>query len=145
MPGLRQVGIEVNIVNFPLRVFFGEILPRRRFTMALFFRLWHPTNDCLTGFSSEAIPTEANGWRGGNVAGYRDGEMDQTCKGSAAELDPEARKRLLQTSARIFSRDLPVLPLYYRGNVWALKEGLQNFAPRTIGSEIWNAHTWYWK
>jgi len=143
---LHQVGIEINIVNYPRRVLFSEVVARRRFTgMVMFAWFWDPRAECETLFGSGYVPVEANGWIGANYSGYRDREMDEACTGAARELDPEARTRLLQVSARIFARDLPALPLYYRTFQAAAKIGLQNFAPRGFGWETWNAHTWYWK
>lgn len=143
---LREVGIEVNIVNYARRVFFPEVLNRRRFTGMIWFAwFWDPRVECESYFGSAAVPTEASGWLGRNYSGYRNREMDEACTRAARELDPEARKRLLQLSARIFARDLPALPLYYRSFQAAAKVGLQNFAPRGFGFDTSNAHTWYWK
>lgn len=91
------------------------------------------------------MPAKENEYFGLNYPGYRDREMDEACKGAARELDREAWQRLLQTSARIFARDLPALPLYYRTELAAAKVGLENLIPRGFGWETWNAHTWYWR
>lgn len=143
---LRQVGIEVNSVNYPRRVFFTDVLQYRRFTgMVMFAWFWDPRAECETYFGSDHVPVEANDWTGANYSGYRNREMDEVCTGAARELDPETRTRLLQSSARIFARDLPALPLYYRTFYAAAKVGFENFTPRGFGWETWNAHTWYWK
>ncbi len=146
---LRDVGIEIEIVNFPRRVFFPDIVQARKFTgMVMFAFGWGPESDCDQYYTSDAlrIETPASGRIFGlNYSGYRNEEMDKVCKGAAQELDPEARNRLLRASAQLFARDLPALPLYYRTEVAVAKVGLQNFAPRGLGNETWNGHTWYWK
>lgn len=144
---LRQVGIEITILNFPSRVFFGE-LDRRKFK-ALAMYSWNrgPASGCNLIYTSDGIPSEANGWRGLNTPGYRNAEMDRVCKAASREIDEALRNRLLNESARIFSRDLPSLPLYVRVIVAAAKVGLRNFSvpglPNSL--ETWNAHQWFWE
>ena len=144
---LHQVGIEVVILNFPFREFFSERLNKRQFmAMALYAWTWDPISDCDLLYTSDGIPTEANTWRGSNHPGYRNPEMDRVCKAIAGELDDNARKALLQESARLFARDLPALPLYFRLEVAATKAGLRNVRIRGLGVfETWNVSTWYWE
>lgn len=144
---LQQVGVDIRIANFPRRIFFPEILARRRFkALAMYAWIWSPTSGCDLYFTSDGIPTETTPAAGGNYPGYRNAEMDQVCKAIERELDETKRNRLLNESARIFARDLPALPLYYRTAVAATKASLQNFAPPgTDTPETWNAHQWYWK
>jgi len=143
---LRQVGIEITIVNFPPRVFFGEFTDRRKFkALALYAWSRGPYSDCNFLYTSDDIPSEANGWRGQNLPGYKNAEMDRVCKAASREVRETERKRLLNESAQIFSRDLPALPLFFWVRVGAVKAGLQNFTPRGLPSETWNAHQWYWK
>lgn len=143
---LRQVGIEITILNFPTRVFFAELFDRRKFKALLLYSwIWTPRSDCDFVYTSGDIPSEANGWRGRNLPGYRNIEMDRVCKAASREIQEAERKKLLNESARIFSRDLPALPLFFRVQVAAVKAGLQNFNPRGLYSETWNAHQWYWK
>ena len=64
------------------------------------------------------------------------------------EVDDAQRVPLLQESARIFSRDLPALPLYFRPTVAAARRGLTNYRPMQTSdpaaNEMWNAHQWAW-
>jgi peptide/nickel transport system substrate-binding protein len=143
---LRRVGIEITILNFPTRVFFGEFTDRRKFKgLSLYAWRISPFGDCNSLYTSSDIPSGANGWRGRNLPGYKNAEMDRVCKSASREvLEPE-RKKLLNASAQIFSRDLPALPLFFRVQVAAVKAGLQNFTPRGLLSVTWNAPRWYWK
>jgi len=145
---LRQVGIEITIVNFPVRVFFSEIIDRRRFkALSMYTWVLGPGSGCRNLYTSGAIPSEANGWEGGNFPGYRNPEMDRLCEEAEGEIDETRRHRLLRETMIIFSRDLPALPLYSRVIIAAAKVGLENFTayPLATGFEAWNAHTWYWK
>lgn len=145
---LRDVGIELTIRNFPAKVFLGEITSRRRFAaLALYAWILSPTVDCDQLYTSDGVPSEANGWAGQNYPGYRNAEMDKICKSAAHEVDEAKRNNLLGKSARIFSRDLPALPLYMWASVAAAKPTLGNFAAVRLGTtyETWNAHKWYWQ
>jgi len=164
---LRQVGIEITILNFPWRVLFGTLLPRRQFkALALYAWLISPISDCggflladlfahaLGGtgevYTSDVIPSEANGWVDYNYPGYRNSEMDRICKAATHEVDEMRRTTLLNESAVLFSRDLPALPLFDRVETAAVKPGLANASFGFAGGLgrlklTWNMHTWYWK
>ncbi|MDQ7819709.1 MAG: peptide ABC transporter substrate-binding protein [Armatimonadota bacterium] len=145
---LREVGIEITIQNFPARVLFGEITNQRKFkALAMYAWVMSPTSDCDQLYTSDGIPTEANGWAGQNYPGYKNPEMDRVCKAASREVDEAARNRLLQQSAQIFARDLPALPLYVRASVAAAKVGLQGFTAVQLSGtyETWNAHRWFWQ
>lgn len=146
---LRQVGIEVTVLSFPARILFTEILPRRRFRgLAMYaFTVTMGTSSCEPRYASYSIPTEASGWTGGNFTGYRDLEMDEACTAAINELVEEKRLVAIRQVARIYSRDLPALPLFWRLTVVAAKKGLRNFSIGAPfhGEEMWNAPQWYWE
>lgn len=143
---LREVGVDIAIVNYPARVFFGEFIDHRKFTgLALYTSLFDPSRGCDEMYTSDGIPSESNGWKGQNFPGYRNAEMDEVCKAAHQEFDESRRNQLLRQSARIFSRDLPALPLHVRYLVAAVRAGLENLTPTADPPFTWNAHTWYWK
>src|SRR5439155_12650515 len=97
--------------------------------------------------TADGIPNDANGWAGQNYPGYKNADMDKTCKAASHEVDEARRNKLLNDSTVIFSRDLPALPLYVRASVAAVKNGLQNFTALQLSQayETWNASKWYWQ
>lgn len=144
---LRQVGIEITILNFPGRIFFGEIMRKRKFkALAMYTWIWGPDASCLGLYTSDGIPAEHNVWTGQNYPGYKSVEMDRVCKAMSVEVDADKREQLLRESARVFARDLPALPLFYRLDFAVAKVGLENLlGPALFTSEVWNVHTWYWR
>jgi peptide/nickel transport system substrate-binding protein len=145
---LREAGIEIKIVNYPARVLLGDITSRRQFRgLAMYAWVLSPTSDCDSIYTSDGIPTAANGWAGQNYPGYRNAEMDRACKAASREIDESRRNAYLRDSAVVFSRDLPALPLYVRAQVAAAKAGLRNFvAVQLAGTyETWNVHRWFWE
>jgi len=142
---LAQVGIEVVVRNVPGRVLV-ELTGRRKFTMAMYSWILSPESDCNLLYTSADIPGEANHWSGQNHPGYRNPEMDRLCSSASGEIDPDRRRALLQESTRLFARDLPALPLYFRGAIVGVKNGLENYRPGVSSAlEAWNAHEWYWR
>jgi len=143
---LHQIGIEVTILNFPARIFFRNI-GQRKFTLAMYAWLFDPISDCDQLFTSDGIPTEANRYAGQNFPGYKNGKMDAACEGASREIDEGRRKALLNESTRLFARDLPALPLFFRAEAVAVKSGLQNVAPTGLAgaSVVWNVHRWFWE
>ncbi len=142
---LRQIGVEITILNFPARVLFPEISGRRKFkALSMYAWVFTPQSSCNLLYTSDGIPSEANGWSGQNYPGYKNAEMDRVCKAASREIDEEKRNRLLNNSAKIFARDLPALPLFYLLQAGASKPGLRNLV---FGTEpmTWNAHRWYWE
>ena len=145
---LREVGIEITIQNFPARVYFGDITNKRKFkALAMYAWGMTPTSDCDQLYTSDGIPNEANGWAGQNYPGYKNAEMDKACKAASREIDEAKRNKLLNESVKIFARDLPALPLYFRVSVAAAKPGLQDFTAVSLSGtyETWNAHKWFWQ
>lgn len=145
---LREIGVEMTIQNFPARVLFGDFTGRRKFK-GLVMYAWGlaPTSDCDQLYTSDAIPNDANGWAGQNYPGYKNADMDRVCKEASREIDEGKRNRLLHESQRMFARDLPALPLYFRVTVAAAKKGLQNFTAISLAGtyETWNVHRWFWQ
>lgn len=149
---LRLVGIEVTIVNFPFRQFFGVIMQRRQFKgLALYAWGVDPTSGCVR-LTSDNIPSAANGWRGVNYPGYQDSEIDRLCTAIPQEIDEIQRNSMLRRAAQILARDLPVLPLYFRPLAVAAKAGLEHFGwgyPCVYSgcpvTPTWNSHQWAWR
>ncbi len=126
----RQVGIDVRIKNEPARVFFGETVTKRKFkAMAMFAWLSSPENVPRTTLYSDMIPTEANNWSGQNNTGYRNPEMDRLIDAIEIELDRDARKLLWQRLQKLYTEDLPVIPLYWRANAYVLPKWLDGLRP----------------
>jgi peptide/nickel transport system substrate-binding protein len=141
---LRQVGIDVMIENFPSRIFFSNLFMRRYKALALFAWSVSPRLICAL-FRSGSVPREETGWSGVNFSGYRSAEFDRACDIAEGEMDAAARNGLLREAVKVWTRDLPALPLYFIPNIAAAKVGLGNFRPWWGATGTWNAHEWYWR
>ena len=60
----------------------------------------------------------------GNRSGYASDAFDILMESAAAAVSPEARDAYLHDAEAILLNDAPVIPLYYEGLSWQLREGL---------------------
>ncbi len=149
------------------------VLRRREFDMALFAwlpgwdvdgrYLWVGNNICRrangslyasqagrpcesgdeTLFSSQ-IPSDENGWSGGNFSGWANPEASLAIYQATRYLRPEERASFYLVHQDHFGRDLPVLPLYLYPQITAWRQGLKGIAPGRHTPLTWNATTWSW-
>ena len=126
----RKAGIDVRVRNEPARVFFGETVRKRRFpSLAMFAWSSSPENVPRTILHSDQIPTAETGWAGQNYTGYRSAEMDALLDAIEIELDPDKRVPLWDRLQRLYSEDLPALPLYWRASSYILPKWLKGVRP----------------
>jgi peptide/nickel transport system substrate-binding protein len=99
--------------------------------------------ETLVGETTASIPRPENRWAGNNRGAWSSSEFDRLSDSFNGTLDKSQRVQLIAQMVRIFSDEVPALPLYFNpipvAHVSALK-GPQNVAP---DSEIsWNVHLW---
>lgn len=142
----RQVGVDIRIRNEPARVFFGETVTKRKYAaMAMFAWVSSPENVPRSTLHSQEIPTAQNNFAGQNFTGYRNKKMDELIEAIEIELDRDRRKELWRQQQELYWTDLPVLPLYFRADVFVLPKWLKGVTPTghqnvsTLWIEHWRA------
>jgi ABC-type oligopeptide transport system substrate-binding subunit len=71
------------------------------------------------------ISSDANGWSGTNLSGYSNPVFDSACAAVQNSLPGTADYTTSrQTALRIFSNDLPVIPLFYDASFTMAKANL---------------------
>ncbi|MCH9672755.1 MAG: peptide ABC transporter substrate-binding protein, partial [Gammaproteobacteria bacterium] len=136
----KKIGIEARIRNEPARVFFGQTVRQRKFkAMAMFAWISSPESVPRSTLHSERIPNEANGWSGQNTTGYKSARMDQLLDQIELELDKEKRAKMWIELQRLYVKDLPVLPLYFRANAFIMPKWLSGVRPtgHQYSSSLW--------
>jgi len=143
----KDIGIEVGIKNEPARTLFGETLKKRTYT-GLGMYAWssapqHPPRETLR---SDNIPTAANGYGGSNYPGFKNAEMDSLITSLISELDADKRKVIWAKMQAIYTAELPVLPLYFRDDVFVIPKALTGVVPtgHSLPSSVWSAE-WAWQ
>ena len=125
----RRIGVELRIKNEPARVLFGETLTHRRFALAMYAWISSPESVPRSILHSSEIPSAANSFAGENLAGFSSPEMDRIIDALEIELDAGKRKELWAAAQRLYARELPSLPLYFRSDAFILPKWLAGVRP----------------
>lgn len=114
----RGIGVDVRIQNEPARIFFGQTTRKRRFEGAAMYA-WtqSPESSPRSTLHSGWIPTEENGWSGQNQPGWANESVDRLIEALEVEFDPLGRLDLIHEVLGYYTREVPVVPLYYRSDV----------------------------
>lgn len=111
----------------------------RQFDLALFSWLNGLGVPCEL-YLSDQIPREENWWATSNDSGYASEDYDRACRSALDALpEMEAYGRYHREAQRIFSHDLPVLPLYFVPKLVVVRPGVTGVIlnPSEI-SALWN-------
>ena len=125
---LTACGIGLAVEYFPDQEFFadgpdGPVLGRQ-FDLALFSWLNGLDDPCWLYLSSE-IPASENWWATSNDPGYANADYDVACQAALDALPgSDEYARFHREAQRIFSHDLPVLPLYFVPKLIATRPGV---------------------
>jgi peptide/nickel transport system substrate-binding protein len=141
----RSVGIETQLVNLTERQ--ASAPENRNHWPGLAFGS-HNTQleDWGDRFHSRSIPTEANGWGPLNVTGWRNPAKDTLIDGIFDEIDPQRQSQVIVEFLRLFTDELPHLPIKYGTEVTSARANVKNVPVRMeSGGEnarTWNIHLW---
>jgi len=138
---LRTCGIKVNLQTLPAEELFAPgptgVLFGRRFDLAQFS--WRATGVPLCDlFLSTQIPGEGD-WSRPNVAGFIDADYDAACRAALEPLLNGTESVAWHAMAqRIFSEQLPVLPLFRHWEVTLAHTSVTGLKPSpSQRSELW--------
>lgn len=123
----KAVGIEVVPKNEPGRVFFGETTKKRKFDMAMYAWVASPENNPRSTQHSKSIPTDKNGWSGQNYPAWKNAKMDKLIEDMDTELNPKKRLEIAWEMQKLYTEDVPALPLYYRADNAVIPKNLKNY------------------
>ncbi|HDQ70917.1 MAG TPA: peptide ABC transporter substrate-binding protein, partial [Chloroflexi bacterium] len=126
---LSGCGIGVAVKALPPEAFFadgpeGKVFGRQ-FGLAIFSWMNDLHASCELYLSTEA-PRPENWWAASNNPGYASADYDTACRSAMGTvLDMETHARFHHEAQRIFSHDLPVLPLYFVPQIVAARPAVQ--------------------
>jgi peptide/nickel transport system substrate-binding protein len=143
---MKDIGVKVNLEYVSREVLFERRedapLTGRRYDAAEFAWLTgvQPPVDL---YVCDMIPTAANEWSGLNNTGWCNPEYDRVGKQAETMLERAEAVPLFAQAQKLFTEDLPVIPLFARVKVMATSPRVMNFKPNaTVNSETWNIETW---
>lgn len=124
----KSVGIETLIKNEPARVFFAESTRKRNYGgLAMYAWVSSPESTPRSTFHSSNIPTAKNSYSGQNQMGWSNPKVDSLLDQLDVEFNAAKRKELAQRLLGEYTKDAPVIPLYYRSEVAVVPTNMQNF------------------
>ncbi|MDB5077210.1 MAG: peptide transporter substrate-binding protein [Chloroflexi bacterium] len=141
LQGYQNLGIQLNIVNYPGSTYFGSIFPSGNFDIGEWENglVYDPDNTIAPYFSSTAFPPH-----GSNFGHYANPAYDALIKQEEATVDPVKRKAIFAKMQRIMNQDVPALWMYGQNTPSEYNNNLHNYAPGPYSYELWNTWDW-WK
>jgi peptide/nickel transport system substrate-binding protein len=153
---MAACGIDVQLYYVPSAEWFGDApeaeLAGRRFDLGEFAWLTGVQPACELYMSSQIPGPEGEtnpksglsytGWGGQNETGYSNPDFDAACQQALGNLlgTPENTEGHMEAQ-RIFSQDVPVIPLFLRLKVAAARAEVLNFnVDPTENSELYNLY-----
>ena len=142
---LAECGIQVTLENLPTPEFYAEgpdgPLFGRRFDLAALALIAYTIPSCENYLGTEAhIPSEVNQWNGYNTPGFQNEAYDAACQQAlSSRPGSEAWVEGHREAQRIFSEQLPAIPLFLRVKLAATHPGVKDFSLNpTEDSAMWN-------
>jgi peptide/nickel transport system substrate-binding protein len=138
---MADCGIEVELFPQPAADWFAPegALFGRRFDLAQFPWITNMSPACHL-YTTAQIPSKETGWVGNNETGWSDASFDAAC-GLALDslVGTEGYRSGHQEALRIFSGQVPVIPLFSHLKLAVTRPRVQNFRlDPSQDSEMWN-------
>ena len=133
---LKQVGIDIKIVNADNRKFFGEWLPQGNFDIANFGWVGNPF-----AISSNQDIYRTGG--GGNYGQYESDKVDQLFRQAVREVDEAKSAELGNQIDQQLTADMATIPLYAKPTYLAVRNSFANVGDNaTQEGPFWNSGLW---
>lgn len=141
---MEAIGLRVEIVETPTEELFQADGPlfRRDFELVQFAWIANPDPRGFELWSCSAIPSATNGWVGSNLAGWCDREANELILTATTSLDAEIRRTAYIEHQRLFTNELPVLPLFQRLIAIVHTPRLVGLQPDPLAPITWNIAEW---
>jgi len=141
----RQIGVQLQIKNYPARVFFGQVVRHREFEMSMSSLINTPDDIPRSLLSSDQIPSAANAWAGSNRSGWKNPQVDTLLAAAEHEFSLPKRVKLMQEVLRFYTAELPSFPTYSKSNSSVVPTGLTGYhlSPHLF-SEFLEIENWRW-
>ena len=144
----KAIGAEVTVNNLPLTVDRGEDF-RNRWPGAYWASHDISPENWPSHFHTSNIPGPDNRWSRLNVSRWSNPEKDALLDDMNRTLNRAEWDGEVVDFIRLFTRDLPYLPLLYGSIVLTVRSGLTGIGPiyeaGEPNSRNWNAHEWEWR
>jgi len=139
LQALRDVGIDLEIKNYPASVLFAQDGPLYSGTYDLEWSIDTnaPDPDNQGSWSADFVPP-----KGANTSFLRDPLITQTSDAAIRTFDRARRKALYQREETRIHELVPVVFLYWETRVVAYDEDLRSYRPAEYITDNWNSWQW---
>jgi len=136
---LQQVGIGVEIHNYPANLLFAQNGPiyTGKYDMEWSQAINGADPDDSGSWNSAYIPPH-----GANTSWLRDPIVDRTTEAAASTFDQRARKALYQKEWARIRQLNPSIIAFWHEAYYAYNSDLKNFKPAAFIADSWNAWEW---
>lgn len=139
----KKLGMELLVKNYPSRVYFPEIVKKRKYDLAWYSFVDEPDQDQRFNLHSSMIPNEKNAWSGRNRPGWKNKDVDRWLDQVQTEFDSKKRIDLMRKVMRAYTEELPALPIYFKANTAVVPKELKNYRPSGhVYSEFLEVENW---
>jgi peptide/nickel transport system substrate-binding protein len=134
----KDIGIKLDIQNYPASTFFGTFMPNGKHDLAEFENSYTYDPD-----DASVMACNQQGTNGENWSFYCNPQMDQLLNQEEATVDPNARQQVFNQIHQIELTDFPFAILYSPLDLAVAKTTAHNYGPgpegasETIGVDKW--------
>ena len=141
----KKIGVQCTVKNMPGRLLNAEE-NRNRWPGAMVGGHNLVVEEWAERYHSAGTPTAENRYSTESVSLWRNPQADAIMD-ELNTIVPEPRAIQLQVDfVKLYTRDLPHLPMYYAPEILAIKKGLKGITPRIESGgnnmNTWNMHVW---
>jgi peptide/nickel transport system substrate-binding protein len=136
-----NLGIQLNIVNYPGDSYFGSILPGGKYDIGEFedTQAYDPDAAIYNLFNSTQTPPKGVNW-----SYYRNPAYDTLMSEEENSADSSKRLVIFRQMQRVMAHDMPALWMYSPPNLAEYNNHLHNYMPGPFSGETRNSWEW-WK
>ncbi len=104
---------------------------------------WLTSDQLVERLALSNVPSPANDYQGQNFSGWCDEEADFAVVQANQSLDPTSRAGFYAEQQKLFTLDIPVLPLFMRPRLVANASTVCGLEPGPWEPPTWNLAQWY--
>lgn len=141
---MQAIGIKIEVITLSSTEMFALEGPlfTRGFDMALYAWIAGPNPGGLQLWGCTGVPSEKNDWRGENFVGWCFRDADRAIRAASTTLDLEERKAQYLLHQKLWTQEVPVLPLFQRLSVTVANKSIRNIKPDALAPITWNIAEW---
>jgi peptide/nickel transport system substrate-binding protein len=141
----KKIGVQCGIKNMPGRLLNSEQF-RNRWPGAMVGGHNLVVEEWAERYHSVGTPTAENRYSTESVTHWKNARADAIMDELNTIIPAQRAVQLQVEFVKLYTRDLPYLPMFYSPEILAIKKGINGITPRIESGgnnmNTWNMHTW---